>query len=374
MNVYKKYVVGDLNHNKEVDEVINNINNKKYMFYIEKSDKYKFFDNFISFYCLNCNNFTCNDKYCIIHYNKLQLNNKSDEYINKCRLEIEENYKEINKIHNEYRNLYSKNIRNYYKLLKVYYKYINNNFNFDDQNKAILINKKYINNKIINYENINTKFDETIKNIINNKEYNDNRINIYNIILYLNKKFINYRLKMNNFSYKLKKIDFKQKYQKIENNILLYNKLITSNIANYIDYIDTEYSLSISKHLLKFDIFMIISIDNRHFKILIETDECQHFKYDERTLKYDYYKDKFAIQNGYSMIRIDINKKNISSDNIEFVLFCIKYILETKETLYYFNNKYINYLKTINNTIYDEFSDIETIYQCYSDNDSDGDS
>lgn len=75
-------------------------------------------------------------------------------------------------------------------------------------------------------------------------------------------------------------------------------KHIIKEILNYI-----------SKHLLRADIYLIICIDNNYFELIIETDEYHHTStkplYDKQH-KYDYYKDKYAIKNGISLVRINI--------------------------------------------------------------------
>jgi hypothetical protein len=243
--------------------------------------------------------------------------------------------------------------------------------NTNIQKETIINNKKYFNKKFINYKNINTIFDESIKNKIKNKEYteSDYKINIYIMILYLQKKFSNFQINLKFFTYKLKNIEYKQKFKKIQNNILLYNKIIDSNVINYIDYINTEHTINISKHKLRFDIFILLRIDNEYIKIIIETDEDAHFTYNKKSLKYDYYKDKYSIKNGYSMIRINLNKNKLSNEDIKFVLFCINYIIETKKPIYYFSKKYIDYLQSIDNNIYDEFSDVDENINEYESND-----
>jgi hypothetical protein len=132
----------------------------------------------------------------------------------------------------------------------------------------------------------------------------------------------------------------------------------------YIEYINVEHTLYLSKHLLRADIYLIICVDNHFFELLIETDENQHTSTNlnyEKQHKYDYYKDKYAIRNGVSLVRIFIENSNINDKNIDLALFCISYIIETKKPLYYFNKQYINFRKNINNNKYYEYSDIEDI-------------
>jgi len=371
MNIYyNKYNFETVNNIKEINNIISNINQQKYKFDIDDNN-YNIFKTYSSLYCLipNCSNFNCHNGCCYIHFS----NKNIEENVNICILELKNNYTKIKKIQNKYRIFFTEQIKYYDKLNKNYLIYLYTICNFNIQKEYILNNIKYINNKYIDYEAINVNFDQNIINKINlflkTNDINtlDRNINIYNIINLIHKKFINYQCNLHNFIYKIKNnIYINTNLRKIENNIILYNHILKSHLIKYIDYINIEHSLYISNHVLRADIFLILCIDNNYFELIIETDEDRHItfkeKYDEtyiKNLKYDYYKDKYAIKNGISFVRININNSKINDKNINLALFCINYIIETKKPLYYFNKKYINYKKSINVNMYDEFSDIE---------------
>ncbi len=372
MNIYyNKHKFENENNLQEIDNIITNINKLKYNFNINNKN-YNIFKIVSSLYCLvpECNKFNCKNGFCYIHFS----NKNNEEHINICVSELKNNYNDIKKIQNEYRLFFAEQIKHYCILNKSYLKYLYKNCNFNIQLEYIEHNKKYINNKHIDYESINVKFDKNIINKINlflkNTDINtiDRNINIYNIINLLHKKFLNYQCGLNNFIYHIKNNkSINTKLRKIENNIILYNHILESHLIQYIDFINTEHSLYISNHVLRADIYLILYVNNNYFEMIIETDENHHITFNEKYneeytkyLKYDYYKDKYAIKKGISFIRIDIKNSKINDENIDLALFCINYIIETQKPLYYFNKKYINYKKSINIDKYNEFSDIES--------------
>lgn len=374
---YNKYIFDTETTTKKINDIISNINKRIYKFNINNNN-YTIFKLYSSFYCLNpdCKNFNCYNGYCHKHFS----NKNIDEYINICIDELKNNYRDIRKIHNNYRIFFAEEIK-YYSILKINYLiYLYTNCNFNIQKEYIIHNKQYFNNKSINYKSINVKFEKTIINKIKlyleNNDINkiERKINIYNIINLIHKKFQNYQTRLGNLIYNIKNNNIiNTNLRKIENNVILYNRILESHLINYIDYIDTEHSLSISKHVLRADIYLIICVDNNYFEMIIETDEDHHITFNEKYsnqctkyLKYDYYKDKYAIKNGISIVRINIDNHVISDKNIDLALFCINYIIETQKPLYYFNKKYINYKKNIDIKTYDDFSDIEddnTLYE-----------
>jgi hypothetical protein len=368
---YNKYLFETENNLNEINNIILKINQKKYINNIDNNN-YNIFKIASSLYCLeeNCNNFNCQNGYCYIHFS----NKNIEEYINICLFELKNNYTGIKKLQNKYKLYFAKEICYYSKLNINYLIYLYTTCNFNIQKEYIINNKQYINNKIIDYESINVKFDKNIINKINIYLKNNDitalkrNINVYNIINLIYKKFTNYQYGLNNFIYKIKNNKvINKKLKKIENNIILYNYILQSHLINYIDYINTEHSLYISNHVLRADIFIILCVNNNYFELIIETDEDHHIIFDEKYyekytkyLKYDYYKDKYAIKNGISLVRINIDNYVINEKNIDLALFCINYIIETQKPLYYFNTQYINYKKSISDLKYDEFSDIES--------------
>jgi hypothetical protein len=372
MNIYyNKHNFETEDNLKEINNIITNINQLKYKFNIDNNN-YNLFKIYSSLYCLipNCNKFNCKNGFCYTHFSK----KNNEEYVNICISEIKNNNTEIKKIENKYRIFFAEQIKYYCILNRNYLIYLYNNCNFNIQKEYMIHNQKYINNKHIDYESITVKFDKNIINkiklFLKNNDINtlDRDINIYNIINLLHKKFLNYQHGLSNFIYNIKNNkSINTNLRKIENNIILYNRILESHLIKYIDYINIEHSLYISNHVLRADIYLILCIDNNYFEMIIETDEDHHITFNEKYneeytkyLKYDYYKDKYAIKKGISFVRIDINNSKINDENIDLALFCINYIIETQKPLYYFNKKYINYKKSINIDKYNEFSDIES--------------
>lgn len=372
MNIYyNKHNFETKDNLKEINNIITNINQLKYKFNIDNNN-YNLFKIYSSLYCLipNCNKFNCKNGFCYKHF----LNKNVEEYVNICISELKNNYNEIKKIQNKYRIFFAEQNKHYCVLNNSYLIYLYTNCNFNIQKEYMIHNKKYINNKHIDYESITVKFDKNIINkiklFLKNNDINtlDRDINIYNIINLLHKKFLNYQCGLSNFIYHIKNNkSINTKLRKIENNVILYNRILESHLIKYIDFINTEHSIYISKHVLRADIYLILCVNNNYFEMIIETDEDHHITFDEKYSekytkyqKYDYYKDKYAIKKGISFVRIDINNSKITDKNIDLALFCINYIVETQKPLYYFNKKYINYKKSINNDKYNEFSDLDS--------------
>jgi hypothetical protein len=112
--------------------------------------------------------------------------------------------------------------------------------------------------------------------------------------------------------------------------------------------------MEINNKYLRFDLYLILHIDNNYFQVIIETDESHHINNNRRLNNgqiNDNYKDIFAIKYGISFIRLNVNDI-ISDYEINRALFCIDYIILTKKPVYYFNKEYIKYKNNIyiNNT------------------------
>ena len=131
------------------------------------------------------------------------------------------------------------------------------------------------------------------------------------------------------------------------NSITLMQQIINSSIVNYIEFINTEYILHVFEYESKkcrdyrVDIFIILKIDNTYHKIIIETDEKHHSKFNNIEFnKSDFCKDKYAIETKTSILRLNVDKR-IDDEIIKLTLFLISHIIETKKPIYYFNEKYI---------------------------------
>jgi len=370
MNIYyNKYKSDDNIENKKIDNIIDDINNKKYIFYVDNN--YNIFKQFSTFYCTYCDNLSVLHSLCHKHYDKQKIidiiNHNRDIFIN----EVNENYKDIKKNHNKYRKLYVDNMIILNTAKQICEKNLFKYYNFKIQLQCSKQNLQYIGKNMINYNAINTKFNKDIEQKIQNYIKNtdtakiERKINVYIIINFLQKKFLIYQTHLSNTIYNIRKNTYNPTYHKIPNNYILYDRIINSYFINFIDYIDTETTIILSNHALRFDIFLVLCIDNIHFHMIIETDESHHLTDDIKIRKYDYYKDKYAVKNGTSMIRININK-TITENDINFALFCIGYVIETKKPLYHFNENYVDNI-ILNHINYDDFSDND------SDSDSDND-
>ncbi len=351
-----KYNFEDDSNITIINNLITDLQQKKFKFNID-NNKYSIFSLYSSFYCIDCDNFNCSKGYCDIHYNKFKL--RENNYINTCIDEFNNNYNEIITLQNKYKHFFSQNIIQLRKIMTNYFIYLSSHCNFTIQKDYAKQNIKYLNDTIIDYQKINVNFDkkilENVKTFLKTNDISliERNINIYNMIQFISKKYSNYQHGLNNLIYHIRHNKITDNYKKIENNIILYNRIMESHLINYIDFIDIEYSLFISKHMLRADIYLLLHINNNYFEVIIETDEKHHLKYKHTTLKYDYYKDKYAIENGISIIRININNHKINNNNINLALFCINYIIETQQPIYYFNKKYIEYMNTNNDKLHD---------------------
>ena len=139
----------------------------------------------------------------------------------------------------------------------------------------------------------------------------------------------------------------------IGNNDVLYQRILNSKLNKYIEYITPEYSIYNKGIELRFDLYIILNVDNIYIEVCIETDEIYH-----RNAFYqnDMIKDNVLIDANISFIRLDIDKE-IKDKEINYILFCIEYIIKTKSPLYYFSDDYIENMNQyfINNKSNDNF-------------------
>ena len=206
---YNKYLFDSETNLNKIDDIISNINNIVYKFNIDNNN-YNIFKLYSTFYCIEseCNNFNCLNGYCYKHFS----NKNIEAYINLCKNELKNNYKEIKKIENKYRIYFAEQIKYYYKINRLYLIYLYTNCNFNKQKEYIFHNKQYINNKCINYECINVKFDKNIINKIKiyleNNDINiiERKINVYIMIKQIHKKFQNYQIRLSNLIYNINQL------------------------------------------------------------------------------------------------------------------------------------------------------------------------
>jgi hypothetical protein len=339
----------------ELDKIINkSTNNKNMILYRNKNkivrDKICENINLLKLmnlnFCLHCDKYADYIGLCIDHYNQ----NNIDDYIKEYYEYIDKNKNNIKYI-TDYLNEYKKALVKYKKIcMKI----------IDCFNKFIpIFEKEYvINNEEFNYDNINIVFNDDISYKIIERYYYDHIKQINNIILV---KFLHRKYKFD--LYQLAILFKKNTPTKIfiGNNNILYNHIFNSNIITNVEYIDTEYPISINGHTLRFDIFMVIKVldidveDSKdikfhYLKLVIETDEQHHNC--KQSIEYDTLKDKYCIENKISLLRINIlNNRKISNENINFCLFFIKYLLNVKKPIYYFSKKYIKTHNTNNDDV-----------------------
>lgn len=349
---YDKRKYKNIDIKKEIDEFIININNKQLK--LIEDNSYEIFKFCTTFFCKYCDNVTYIDEYCIEHYDKCNKNDIRAEYINKCYKEINNYSTNINKLFKKYHTSSIMYMNKIYKILNYYNKHIFKKFNVTPYYSDFNIKQ----NEYLDYNQISFKFDEIIHNnfIEYQRKYKINceiKVNIIILLILLNKKIIRKLQITQNFIKKIKKNKNIPKYIASSNSIKLFYRIINSPIVNYIEYINTEYIIYIYDNQLKkiresrVDIFIILNIDNTYHKLIIETDEKHHYMLNNiDTMTLDFYKDNYAIKSKTSILRIDIDDR-IDEININFTLFLIHHLIKTKEPIYYFNDKYINFRNKI---------------------------
>ena len=286
-------------------------------------------------YCIKCNKYADYIGFCIEHFNQSELNKYVSTFYNSIHNLSDDESININNYLKQYKEIIWKNSRKTKEIIKYY----NTNFFFSfilkDNNLIKYIDSKYN----IDYDNINVIFNDKISyNIITKFNYTEKReLNLIILLTFLYKKY-----EYDKYIYDIIINNKKFPNVFIGNNNILYNYIFNSNIINDIEFIDTEYLVHIDNHPLRFDIYIIIKIFDgkkyNHHKLVIETDETHHYVNNNN---YDILKDKYCIQNQISLLRLHIDNKKISINEINFCMFFIKYLIKHKEPIYYFSEKYI---------------------------------
>ena len=288
-------------------------------------------------YCIKCNKYADYIGLCIEHFNQSELNKYVSTFYNSILNISDDESININNYLKEYKEIIWKNSRKTKEIIKYYHTNFFFSFILKGNNLIKYIDSKYN----IDYENINVIFNDKISyNIITKINYIEKReLNLIILLTFLYKKY-----EYDKYIYNI--IINNKKFPNIfiGNNNILYNYIFNSNIINDIEFMDTEYLVHIDNHPLKFDIYIIIKIFDgikyNHHKLIIETDEKHH--YVNNNINYDILKDKYCIQNQISLLRLHIDNKKISINEINFCMFFIKYLIKHKESIYYFSEKYIS--------------------------------
>lgn len=346
MQIKNQYYDVDNKMIKHIEYINNILNNNLYKKHDIIINKYKIIKRFTTFICLKCTFYSEYFGYCISHHEQNELNNDIDDFYNNYisgnnKIEIRKCVKHIINLMCEIKSKLI-NIINFYYINICYDKYkittlIPLYFKFDDLD-------------IKDYDKYNIIFDNTIsKNILswdNNNIINETKIIILSQFLF---GIVNYNINyISNILYNFNKQKILHTKLFIGNNNILFKHIVNSHLNKYIEFISTEQSLRINKSCYRIDLYILLNIDNTIFELCIETDEHHHHN---KIIKSDIIKNNFMINKNISFIRITINK-HIVKKNINFILFCIEYIVHTKKPLYYFSNEYIeNNNKYINNTI-----------------------
>lgn len=312
-------------------------------------------------FCEVCDNYNDYFGYCIEHYNQ--------NIINICRIDFLNDY---NKCQNKKDNFYKYNYE-YYKtikkftkqLTKIYNYYFSDIFifhNFEIQKKHIDINLKYLNNIYnIDYNSLNIILDDNICYKIIQK-FNKKENYTHNIIVFIVFLMKKYKYDISIYHNLIKNPKNASKNTFIGNNNILYNKILNSKIINNIEFIETEKSININGHILRFDIYLILKVTDiynmtiNQFEIVIETDESHHLCMN--TNEYDILKDEYCIKNGISMIHIDILNDKITDNEINLCIFLLYYFKFYKKPIYYFSEKYISKHQKINKIINNDNNDM----------------
>lgn len=305
-------------------------------------------------FCEVCDNYNDYFGYCIEHYNQDIINICRNDFLNdynKCQNKKENFYK--------YNYEYYKTIKKFTKqLTKIYNYYFSDIFifhNFEIQKKHIDINLKYLNNIYnIDYNSLNIILDDNICYKIIQK-FNKKENYTHNIIVFIVFLMKKYKYDISIYHNLIKNPKNASKNTFIGNNNILYNKILNSKIINNIEFIETEKSININGHILRFDIYLILKVTDiynmtiNHFEIVIETDESHHLCMN--TNEYDILKDEYCIKNGISMIHIDIINDKITDNEINLCIFLLYYFKFYNKPIYYFSEKYILKHQKINKII-----------------------
>lgn len=226
--------------------------------------------------------------------------------------------------------------------------YMKNKQEYDIKNKTheetIKTNKKYIVNNVIHY-------DEIIKSV-------PEMINLELYDLSLSKQNVKLIKKCQN-CFKLVQVRNEYRYiidylttnsiSSIKNDNsdkLLMEIMKNKYIMTFCKIIERERSFNIEHNLYRVDLFIRLNTeDNDFIDLIIELDEDHHFI--KTNTHSDKTKDKYFIENGFSILRIDLSDYNnvLTETIISSTLYYLSYIIKNNKHIYLFSQKYINVQK-----------------------------
>ena len=286
------------------------------------------------------------------HYEKLDSKDLSDKAmteikklkVNDVAILIVSVYKKLINIKSKIYNISIK-VNDYNKI-----KYNCSLFTNDNNEFIINQNKQFIKNNILSYYELVKFYKRDISyNIIKyTKNTNKNllRENIINLLKY---KQLKYEYKF------IKRFIIDKMYTRnhYDNSEYIYQKILENeHISDILFDIELEKTFIINDRNFRADLFIELNLpfidvnDNikfEHMKIIIETDEKHHFIKDDESeyIINDKIKDLYWVQNGYSIIRVDLKNKKINDEIINIVINYIFEIIESKRPLYIFSDEYI---------------------------------
>jgi hypothetical protein len=293
-------------------------------------------------YCFYCGYFVRKLGHCFYHLHLLntaqliknantireQLNNNEKLLL---KLSLLKKIKQLCLINTKNRHIYMKNIQEY-----------------DIKNKTheetIKTNKKYIVNNVIQY-------DEIIKSV-------PEMINLELYDLSLSKQNVKLIKKCQN-CFKLVQVRNEYRYiidylttnsiSSIKNDNsdkLLMEIMKNKYIMTFCKIIERERSFNIEHNLYRVDLFIRLNTEDDDFiDLIIELDEEHHFI--KTNTHSDKTKDKYFIENGFSILRIDLSDYNnvLTETIIRSTLYYLSYIIKNNKRIYLFSQKYINVQK-----------------------------
>ena len=355
--VYNKYLYN--NHDKFISLIINNFQNKQIL--LNRNNKNKIRDEIcmnISLiklldnnYCELCDKYADYYGYCINHYDQELINNYRITYIKDINSSNHIKSYFLN-YYKEYINFIKMSKNNILHIRQHYFDKIYSTLNFTLQNNSKESNLKYINcDYNIDYNKLNVIFNDNIAIEIINDFYNNTRKKEQNIIIlliFLLKKYTYDSFIFNNLYENPSKNITKKTF--IGNNNILYNHIYNSKIINNIEYMETEKLIHIDNHSLRIDIYIILKTFNdnyeyEYFELFIECDEQHHIH--NRENNYDLLKDKYCITNNISLLRLNLDDNKLNTNDINFCLFFMEYLIKYKQSIYYFSDKYIHTHKVL---------------------------
>jgi very-short-patch-repair endonuclease len=323
--LYDKFVYRNLTYKDYFENIIETLFNIR-LFEILNRDK-----------CIYCGYFVRKLGHCFFHLHLLDK-----EYLINNANKIINNLNDTDKMKLKF-SLLKKVKKLCVDNLKYKKKYISDKEENDKinmiQHETIELNKKYIKNNIIMYI-------ELIKRTPDIKSLNYDLIQSKSNVKLISKCQNSFKLVQlrNEYQYIINYLTFKTlPHIKNDNSDKLLMEIMKNKyIMTFCKIIERERTFKINNNAYRVDIFLRLNTEHNDFiDVIIEVDESQHFTNEESQLLSDHTKDKYFIQNGFSMIRVDLIDDKLTMNSIKNTLTYLIYIIKNYKHIYVFSDKYI---------------------------------